>query len=845
MQIYDITVDYTAAAVGIDSEQPVFSWKLKADENGVFQSGYRIAVYDGDKCSGKMCWDSGAVKSRNSFCVKYEGSALKPDKKYYFEITVTAGEETVSSGLCSFSTALLNGKMPAEWISIAEETDAAPLVRKKFNVSDVKRATLYLFSYGWYELYVNGKRFGREMFLSNYSGYGKVLFYDDFDITESITDGDNCIGLIIGDGYNKKLNRFMEHWEGKKRFTGFISVEKNDGETVRFCTDESWKYTLYSPIISNSIYNGEVYDARRETDGWSKADFNDGEWQNCQYTSDEEKVFRHIPGVKTEIFEEFKPLMTYKTSDGRYIFDFGQNMAGFVKISARGKAGEAVTVEHAEELKFDGNEPALDNFTNRNAKATDKYIFRGSDIETYTPHFTYHGFRYAMISGLETETSIDSVTACAVHTEFADAAEFVTDNDMINRLYGNALWSVKSNNIVYSSDCAARDERTPCAMDLFAYHDAAVHFADLHNYFVRWLYAAYNERQSEIKYPSWDGQIIAMTKLLYMHYGDKKIIEEMRKHNTERMEQYIAQWPDAKPKSDKEVLFGDWCIPNVPGEYETSADSRYEVEVAALGLCAECMADTESALGNEKEAAYYRNYGAVARKAYNELFFDSASCIYSSGKQTPNILALSDNIVDGSYKSRVADNLIRNIEENGSKLDVGIFGTRHFIECLSDAGNIDLAFKCFFGNEFPSFKYQFDKGATTLWEQWYESGNMASHNHAMFAGAVTGYFTRLAGITPLKPGFAEIRVKPVFSKRLNMLKSEIPTPVGRVKVAWRRAAGKIKLDIYIPANASAVVVLPGRPEENITNGKFTFEFKETDENGKNNRTGIKEHSVAG
>ena len=845
MQIYDITVDYTAAAVGIDSEQPVFSWKLSAEENGAFQTDYRISVYEGEKCPSKKCWDSGTVKDKNTFCVKYDGSPLKPDTKYFFEITVTVGEETLNSGLCSFSTALLNGKMPADWICVDEETDAAPLVRKRFSVSDVKRATLYLFSYGWYELYVNGRRFGREMFLSNYSGYGKVLFYDVFDITEYMTDGDNCVGLIIGDGYNKKLNRFMEHWEGKKRFKGFISVESNNGETKRFCTDDSWKYTLYSPIISNSIYNGEVYDARRETEGWSKAEFNDGEWQNCRYASDEEKVFRHIPGVKTEIYEEFKPIKTYKTGDGKYIFDFGQNIAGFVRISAKSRAGGSITTEHAEEIKFIGGEPMLDDFTNRNAKATDEYIFRSDGVETYTPHFTYHGFRYAMVSGSEAETSIESVTACAVHTGFENAADFVTDNGMINKLYSNALWSVKSNNIVYSSDCAARDERTPCAMDLFAYHDAAVYFANLHNYFTRWLYSAYNEKHSEIKFPSWDGQIIAMTKLLYMHYGDKKIIEIMREHNTKRMKQYITQWPDAKPKSDKEVLFGDWCIPNVPGEYETSADSRYEVEIAALKVCAECMADMESALGNDAEAAYYRNYGSAARKAYNDLFFDSDSCVYSGGKQTPNILAISDDIVDDANKGKVADNLIRYIEENGSKLDVGIFGTRHFIECLSDAGDIDLAFKCFFGDEFPSFKYQFDKGATTLWEQWYESGNMASHNHAMFAGAVTGYFTRLAGITPLEPGFAKIMIKPVFSKQLNMLKTEIPTPVGRVKIAWRRAAGRIELDIYIPTNASAVVILPGKPAENITNGKFTFEFKEIDENGKNNRTGIKEHSVAG
>lgn len=836
MQIYDIKVDYTKDTIGIDNRQPFFSWKIKADKSNIFQENYRIEVFDNENLAGDACWDSGTVESGKSFAVRYNGKELLPDSRYCFKITVTVNDEILKSEVCSFATALLSGKMQGKWICINEDTAAAPLVRKKFNALGIKRATLYFFSYGWYELYVNGQKFDSSMFLSNHSGYKKILFYDVFDLTDFIRNGENCVGFIIGDGYNKNASRFMETWKGKKRFIGFISIEKANGEKEYIYSDDSWKYTDESPILFNNIYDGEIYDARRELGDWSSPDYNDSNWKNAASCNEEEKIFKHIPGAKTNISEMLHPVKILKSGDESYIFDFGQNIAGFVKLSLKGEPGKTVTVKYAEELKLNdnaGERPKLDTFTNRYAKSTDKYTFKSYEKESYHPHFTYHGFRYAEISGIEKEPETGSIIACAVHTQFNGEAYFKTDNELINRLYSNALWSVKSNNISYPSDCAARDERTPCSMDILTYQDAAVYFADLHNYFTRWLYCAYNEDETGIKFPSWDGQSIVMTKLLYMHYGDIGIIEAMREHNVSRMDKYMAQWPDAEPKDD-EVSFGDWCIPNVPGNYETSAESRKEVEIASLALCADSIAYTERALGNISEATRYYNYYELACKAYNKLFFEKERALYSGGKQTPNILALSEDLVADVYKPHVAENLIKNIGKS-SKLDTGIFGTRYFIECLSDSGNIDLAFKCFFNNEFPSFKYQFDKGATTLWEQWYETGNMASHNHAMFAGAVTGLFTRLAGITPLEPGFPKILIKPIFSGMLNRLETAIDTPFGKLEIEWVRENGEISVELKIPPNASAVLILPGEPVNDLSNGKYKFKFKEIKQNGKNNR----------
>ena len=343
MRIYDIRVDYASDTVGIDSERPAFSWKLESEAGGVFQKSYRIKVFADAACTN-VCWDSGAVESGQSFDVVYDGKKLMPDTRYYFTLTVVVGGNTLRSDVCSFTTALLDGHMPGQWISVDEETPIAPLVRKNFCVSDAKRVTLYFFSYGWYELYVNGHKFDGGMFLSNYSGYGNVLFYDVFDLTECITAGENCIGLQIGDGYNKNLNRFMEHWEDPKRFIGFLSIERKNGEIEKIYTDETWKYSIQAPILSDNIYNGETYDARKETDGWSAQGFDDADWSCCRLTEEEEKRFRHIPGAKIGVYETFRPTKTYVLRDGSYILDFGQNMAGFVRLTVAENAGSEVTI---------------------------------------------------------------------------------------------------------------------------------------------------------------------------------------------------------------------------------------------------------------------------------------------------------------------------------------------------------------------------------------------------------------------------------------------------------------------------------------------------------------------
>lgn len=826
MHIYDVKIDGMSNPIGIDNKKPVLSWKISSDKRNVFQTSYRIIVSKNKDCTAGDCWDSGIVLSSRSFSVPYEGKELEADTRYYCRISAEVNNKIIQSEIGMFTTALLGGKFKGNWISIEKDKiETAPLVRKSFNARDIVSATMYVFSYGWYELYVNGNRFDERMFVSHYSEYKDKLFYDVYDLTDKLNDGENVVGLMIGNGYNHNANRFMNHWKGKKRFIAFISIHKHDGSVEYIGSNSDWKFTIDSPVLKNHIYNGEFYDARKEICNWSTPKFDDSKWEFTELIEEKNYIFKHIPTPAIRISEIFNPKKVYKLKNGSYIVDFGQNMAGFVGFSLHGNRGDSITIKHAEEIRLlsDG-EYGLDVFTNRYAGATDTYIFKGLERETYHPHFTYHGFRYAEITGMAEEPKIGNLYACAVHTAFDGEAVFKTDNDLINKLYNNAVWSIRSNNLSYSSDCAARDERTPCAMDLMTYQDAALYCADMQSYFRRWLFRT-SECDAKYKFPSWDGQSILMTKLLYLHCGDIEILKEMHENNAWRMNKYISQWPDARIKGKDDVSFGDWCAPNVPGNYETSADSRWEVETAMLAICAECMSFIEKTLGNNKKSAYYYNFYETACKAYNEMFFDKDKKVYSSGKQTPNILALSADLVNDKHKAQVADNLITNIRKEG-KLDTGIFGTRYFIECLSDSGDIDLAFKCFFNKEYPSFRYQFDRGATTLWEQWYETGNMASHNHAMFAGAITGLFTRLAGIIPLDAGFAKVLIKPIFAKCVNNLETEIETVLGKIGVKWVRRNGIITIDIKIPPNATAVAVFPGEAVNELVNGQYTFEFKE-------------------
>jgi alpha-L-rhamnosidase len=835
MKIVNLRTERVVAPVGVDFKQPVFSWEIADNGKDVFQESYRILVAL-DSEFENLVWDSGIVESNATFSIKYEGEELTPDTKYFIHVIAVVNGKEIKSEVSTFITGLFGAEIEGQWVTPQKDEyhpcETAPYIRKTFDVKDFEYATLHIYSYGWYKLFLGGEEFGDRMFAPGQSPYETALYYDAYDITEVLKKGKNVFGMIMGDGYNMNANPYLSQWTGSKRFIACINIHKKNGQIEKIPSDTSWKYEINTPIVTHNIYNGEVYDATKEIKGWNTLKFDDSAWKNVYpYNGKKENLDMICElGPYVQIVEYKKPKKIIACNTGRYILDFGQNTAGFVKFSLKGEKGTRVCFRYSEELSYSKkNGYRLDLTTNRAAYATDTYIFKGEGVETHEPSFTYHGYRYVEVTGLSEKPSKDDIVACVVNTAFPACSEFATDNETLNQIFSNAKWSIRVNSYTYPTDCPVRDERTPCPMDLFGYINTAVYMNDSNAYYYRYFH--YMRKQLENFFIvreendffnlNWDGCLYTVPWYLNKFYGDKASIERHYEILKKGLDFYWEHNKNFTPKG----LFGDWCAPNVPGNYATSFRCPDETELHFMIFVFKMVSGYAEYLGYEEDAKKYAEISKNAAKAYNKRFFNNFKGTYSNGAQAPTIYAIMNGIIPESKKKKVEKKFIDAIVKGGNHLDVGIMGNRDFLTALCDIGALDTAIDCFINPEFPSYKYEIDQGATTLWEQWYIKGDMASHSHAMFAGGVSGFFTRLAGVTPIEDGFRTIQIKPCLTKHINTLKSSITTVCGKVDVAYEKNGKDFKLKAKIPANCKAVIIMPNGEKHSVGNGKFEFTAK--------------------
>ncbi len=824
MNIKNIRIECSDNLIGIDEKTPVFSWQLTSDKNSVFQESYRIIVSKNKECDRDIVWDSGTIATEKTFEIVYDGQELEPDTKYYFKIVSKADNEKIVSDTKYFITGLLGNEMEGNWISVdnagCNVPETCPFVRKEFESENIDYATLFIYSYGWYEAYLNGDKLDDRIFAPAKTNYKDLLFYDVYDITEKLRKGLNAFTLIIGDGYNLNSNMHMGRWNGAKRFIASINMHLKDGSVKRVSTDKTWKFTMDTPIISNNIYNGEFYDANREIDGWQETGFDESNWDSV-HVCDNEKHIKLIanPGPFIKEIEYKLPVKYHMLNDGRYILDFGQNFSGYITFSLKGQKGKRIRIRTSEELIRDPDkEYVLDTRTNREARSADTYIFKGEGIESFHPRFSYHGFRYAEISGLSNPPT-NEIKACVVHTEFNEISKFETDNPLINKIYNNALWSMRSNSFSFPTDCPARDERTPCTMDMYAYLKTALYSFGYNSFYQRYFKSEILSAQRIEKIDmTWSGCIVALPWYFYRYLGSKVLIERYYSELRAFEDRYLSTFPDLIPSP----RFGDWCAPNKLGDYSTSFSSCDETEQHAMYFTLKMMQEMAEATGNKEDSERYKILSEKVAKIYRSRFYSEEKKCFSDGKQSPNIFALVDGFVSSEEKTDVENALVDSIKKNKGHLDVGIYGSRHFVEVLSDMGKVDMALDCFTNPDYPSFAYQISKGATTLWEQWCGVGGMSSHNHAMFAGSISGFYTRLAGVTLLENAFTKVRIKPFVTKYINELSAAVETVNGKIEVSYKIINNAFVLKAVIPVGSRAEIIMPDETMYTVENGTFEF-----------------------
>lgn len=858
INILDKKCEYGKDPVGIDTKYPRFSWNIKAEKRGAGQEAYQIRVYDDNK---ECIWDTGKTESDETIGIKYAGSELKSRKKYEWLLTVwdRDGEE-YETGSSYFETAVLcDEEWKASWIR------GNNLFRKEFSISrEIKSSRVYIAGLGYYILHINGEKIGDHVLDPAWTDFDQKILYAVYDVTENIKKGKNAIGVMLGNGrYSPYESTIKKNWHPLKKYgpspvlfyQQYITYE--DGTEDIIVSDLSWK-TAEGPIVFDDIYDGERYDARLEQDGWDTPEFDDSCWNRPEYVK--EKMGKLVsqstfPAIK--IIKPRMPVSMTQPEPGVYLYDFGQNFAGWVHLTVQGNAGDKILIHYAE-LKDEKTGMLCPN-TNRNAEALDTYTCRGDGQEVYEPHFTYHGFRYIELRGYPGTPSIDTVEARVVHSSVERIGSFSCGNELINRIHSNYIWTQVSNLHSVPTDCCQRDERMGWVGDAQLSAEAAVYNFDMAQFYSKF---EGDIRESQLDTgsvagvspaywscypadPTYATACVEFPWIVSHYYDDKKIIEDSLNAMTKWVDYLQSQEDDDGIVSFG--LFGDWC----PPMHANPVDTPFEI-TSTWYYCHDALMTSKMAekIGQYDIAEKYLKISKKAAEAFNRRFLKgdrySASrfsdeelaekiqswlnvlpedqrpavmkryaTLYSSSSQTANLLPLYLDITPEQNRKEVLETLVQDLEVTRAwHINTGVVGLKFIFDVLIKYGYEDLAYRLINQTSFPSFGYQIEKeGATTLWERWEYLNNdkcFNSHSHP-FAGSVDVYFYKILagiGMDEGSCGFKKIILKPVMSGDLPYASASVRSIRGKIVSAWERDEKTLRYHVEIPGNTSAIIYIP-------------------------------------
>jgi len=868
MQVYELKTEYLKNPIGIDAAAPRLSWKSKSTARNVMQSGYtvRVGLDSIALAAGKnLIWNDQQKKSDASVLVPYGGPALKSNTRYYWQVKVkdNDGKESSWSPVNSWRTGLLTpADWKAQWITSALTDTVSgpnPIFRKVFaSAGKVKAATLFVTAHGVYEARINGKKVGSDLFSPGWTSYHKRLQYHGYDVTSMINAGQNAIGFSLGDGWYRGFIGFS----GKQGFYGNqlsgllqLELEYEDGTKKLVSSDGSWKYS-YGPILSSDLYNGEIYDARKEVKGWSATNFNDGKWKaaNVLATGDEKLVSSISPPARKK--EEFKVIKLIKTPKGETVLDFGQNLVGWVKFNLKGAAGASITLEHGEVMDKAGNFYS-DNL--RRAKQQIKYVFKGEGTESYEPNFTYMGFRYVKVTGNTVNITPEAFKAIAIYADMETTGSFSTSNALLNQLQHNIEWGQKGNFLDVPTDCPQRDERLGWTGDAQVFYRTAAFNMDVAGFFTKWMKDVAADQLPNGSVPfvvpnvlgenstgstGWADAATIIPWDMYLTYGDKNILET----------QYPSMkgWVDFMTSKSKNHLwntgfhFGDWLFyrPEDDNDGRSAITDKYLIAQAFYAHSTQLLINAARVLGNDADVDTYTDLLKNVKAAFMKEYMTPNGRLVSSS-QTAYVLALNFDMLPEDLRPQAVDYLVKNIESYGTHLTTGFLGTPYLCHVLTRFGRIDVAYKLLLQESYPSWLYPVKMGATTIWERWdgikpdgsFQTTGMNSFNHYAY-GAIGDWMYRTMGgldTDESAPGYKKVNIAPQPGGGITHASTKLETPYGETASEWNIENGVFKLKVTIPTNVTATVCLPGAAKAAVTESgkslKDVKDIKDVDANG--------------
>ncbi len=723
---------------------------------------------------------------------------------------------------------------------------AAPYVRTSFSLSGpVQSATVALTALGLYECEINGQKVGDLALAPGWTNYRRRVYFQTFDVTTLLQPGENAVGAILGDGWYCGAIAWKPRqiYGDRPRFIAQLTVTYADGRTEIIATDAKWKTTA-SPILQNDLLAGETHDARLERSGWSGPGFDDAKWQPVDIVPSPDIVLELPPGPPVRCIEEIKPLsITAKESwpTAIQIVDFGQNFSGRVRLTVKASPGQTVKLRYAEVLNPDGT-LYIENL--RGARVTDYYTCKSSEEEIWEPVFTFHGFRYAEISGLAKDQSA-SVVGLVLHSDTPPTGSFACSNPLLNQLQHNIVWGQKGNFLDVPTDCPQRDERLGWTGDAQVFVRTACFNMDVQGFFHKWSQDLRDAQRPngampavapdenflgdiEDGGPAWADATIICPWTIYLCYADTKILAD----HYDSMQRFMGFMADARcknnirshPDVDKWGGFGDWLALDGSGKTE-GGTARELIGTALYAYDAELMSKIATVLGHADDAERYARLHAEIVKAFQYRFVTPEGLI-AAGTQTAYVLALHFGLIPEENRVTAARELVRDIERRDFHLATGFVGTPYLLEVLSKHGYLDIAYRLLEQETFPSWIFPIKNGATTIWERWdgwtpekgFQDKGMNSFNHYAYGAVGAWMYQVVAGLVldPAQPGYEHIIFQPKPGGSITWAEAALETPHGRAAIRWNLTDKAFQATVTVPAGSKATFHPPYSEQKSVS-----------------------------
>lgn len=857
MIITDLRTNHLENPLGYALDNPVLTWTVR-EAAGSFQESARISISltEDFKC---LYYDSKRRIDISSLGFTPD-ITLKAQTRYYWKVQVWGddGEEGESEAAW-FETGLKDWTS-GKWITSPLSNEQHPIFHKKFSIEkEITSARIYITGLGAYTFRINGSETQDELLAPFYNDYNNWVQYQTYDVTGSLKKGENVLSVLLGNGWYKGRFGFIDRMDklyGKEfLLLCELHVRLRDGSELILGTDTDWLCGA-SPVMESSIYDGEVYDSRKE-EGWKEASLP----FDSSFLSLPKAVAAAAPAGKLmprlspalTVMERLTPVSLIHTPAKEQVIDFRQEVTGYVEFTCSLKEGEQITLQYGEILQ-------QGNFYNENlrtAKQEYTYISDGK-TKTVKPLFTFYGFRYVKIIGPEA-IKLSDFTACVVYSKLKRTGEITTSNDKLNRLFLNTLWGMKGNFLDVPTDCPQRDERMGWTGDAQAFSATASFHMYTPAFYRKYLYdMLLEQRELEGSVPhvvpdiltqimkitgqeeniqhgscAWGDAAAVIPWNLYLYYGDKKLLNEQYE-NMKLWVDFIKEQEETRCGGRRlwqcGFHFADWlALDNTDKSSSFGGTDPYYIASAYYYYSTCLLSKAADVLGKAEDAACYAVLAEEIKEAIRKEYFTQEGRLTIS-TQTAMVLALHWNLVPEEHRKAVTEDLIDKLRESNLHLTTGFVGTQYLCPALSENGSAYYAYTLLLNEDYPSWLYEVNMGATTIWERWnsvlpdgqISDTGMNSLNHYTYGSIAEWMYRYMCGIQPLEayPGFKQVRIAPQPDERIGWVKASYDSASGLYESGWEFKGEEVVFTVSVPFDAKAKFLLPEG-----------YEFLERDERG--------------